>query len=137
MKKILLIVGIVSIGLYSSCEKEGTILPKPTKCSIKGRWETKFNVLYEFTDSFRYTFYKDPTKNEYGTLSEGLGLDKKRWYMKGDSLVIDHDGRGNSLSVTLPKFSCDCNVTTTNHEYNGSEWKNIQWKEGHDTLICK
>ncbi len=139
MKKIFLIT-IASIS-FMACEDDldnsktpnGNNIPK---CTMKGRWHTTMNVLYEFTDSFRYTFYKNPD-GKYGTLQEGSRLDKKKWWMEGDSLVIDQNGRGTSLIKTLPKYSCDCNVFKTDHEYNGSTWTNIQWKEGHDTTYCK
>jgi hypothetical protein len=143
MKK-LITIGLVGTLLVLSCTKEKGLEKNTSKtpvdsstmvCRVIGRWQSTMNVLYEFTDSFRYTMYLEDGK--YGTLAEGKGLEKKKWWTIGDTLVVDLTGRGTSLQKSLQRFSCDCQVRHLETFYNNESFPSIYWREGYDTLRCK
>ena len=115
----------------SACEKEHHHDLPTAQCPVKGRWITKFNTMYEFTDSMVYTIYS--TNGKWGTIADAIPNPGK-WRMEGDSLV---QTVGRDVFRTKPVFSCDCKVFRTTSTYLQYTNTAMYWKEGHDTTVCK
>ena len=118
MKRIILL--IVTLALYncSSDNDESIITGEIPEAILLGRWNLEGfegNVLYEFTEDKRYTFYSEdgnfPTLEEAQQQSGFNGLD---WYYEGEKVTIDLNF-GNYSTLT-PQVVCDNYVIKWNND---------------------
>ncbi len=131
MKNLLFVLGAMSLSMFS-CDKDDTSTPAKLNCDVKGRWVTPFNVLYEFTDSLKYTLYS--TDGTFGSITPGM--QGKPWEMQGDTLVIHNSS--TSIAKQYVEFDCACNVMRlTQSSMPGSITINTYRKEGFDYISCK
>lgn len=103
MKKFALLVAVAALAVVS-CSKG----PEARDASIVGRWHVvgfEETVLYEFTDSLRYTIYS--TDGVFGPLDSAIP-GPHHWEFVGDTVVIDLNF-GNE-SRLYPRFDCNNNV---------------------------
>jgi hypothetical protein len=103
MKKTLIILAAAT-GLLIACSKG----PASRDASIVGRWNVvgfEETVLYEFTDSLRYTIYS--TNGVFGPLDSAIP-GPHHWELVDDTVVIDLNF-GNE-SRLYPRFDCKNNV---------------------------
>ena len=99
-------------------------------CTIEGRWiDEGFDdtVLYQFSDSLRYTIYS--TDGDFGPLESAIPGPLDYVFLQ-DSLIINLNF-GN-FSRTLPVYKCDCNVVELTQGDSGS----ILYKEGYNYPDC-
>jgi opacity protein-like surface antigen len=136
MKKFLLV--IMTIALLNCSSDSDPVLPQDIpEATIIGRWNIvgfEGNVLYEFTENKRYTFYSDdgtfPTLEEALTEQPNLiGLD---WYYEGDQVTVDLNF-GNFSTLT-PEFVCDNQVI--NWLDDNQEIHSVYFREGYVLATC-
>ena len=130
MKNRYVALAALSLSLLA-CTKEEAPGP-PIQCTLLGRWEAPFNVLYEFTDSLQYTLYAE--NGSFGTITpNAVG---KPWELRGDTLYIHHSS--TSISKAVVAFDCDCNVMRTTASFSPrSITINTHVKEGFDLNSCQ
>ena len=114
MKKLLLF--LLSVTTFISCEKETITEPITPDYSIEGKWlwsptenRADANTMYEFVDGIRYTYYciTCPGDSTYwNSLDITDALPGNNSYtFENDTLRVDLNF-GNEL-VTLVTFECD------------------------------
>ena len=136
MKRIILLLFTLVLFNCSSDNDEPTTTQEIPEATLIGRWNLvgfEGNVLYEFTEDKRYTFYSEdgnfPTLEEAQQQSEIIGLD---WYYEGDRVTVDLNF-GNFLTLT-PQFVCDNYVIKWINDEE--EIHSIYFREGYDLSEC-
>jgi hypothetical protein len=103
MKRILLLLSIILMSCTDDNNQEPAI-----ENTIIGRWHLvgfEETVMYEFTETHRYTIYS--SNGNFGDITTAIP-NPNPWEYDGENLVIDLFF-GNS-SISIPNFRCNGNV---------------------------
>ena len=135
MKKSIFIL-LLALTVFSCSKEEEIVMQEALQdATLVGRWNVEgFEgaVLYEFTETQRFTMYSGD--GEFETLEEVIasGRHGNDWTREGDEVTIDlHFGNFSTKTI---QFVCDNQVI--NWLNNDGEIESTLYREGFDYASC-